>query len=105
MKEAIYVSVDIETNGPIPADNSMLSLGGAAFDQNGALISTFYANLEEVQGSSSNPGTMEWWGKNQEAYNQTQIDKQDPGSVMWRFVEWVESLGGKPVCVCYPAGF
>jgi len=33
----IYVSTDIETNGPCPGLYSMLSLGSAAFDEQGRL--------------------------------------------------------------------
>ena len=44
MKE-IYISVDIETDGPIPGPNSMLSFGAAAFSDDGKLVDTHSANL------------------------------------------------------------
>ncbi len=48
----IYVSTDIETDGPIPGPNSMLSFGSAAFTAEGRLLSTFEANLEALPGAS-----------------------------------------------------
>ena len=42
----IYVSTDIETDGPTPGKHSMLSFGSAAFSHEGQLVSTFTANLK-----------------------------------------------------------
>ena len=46
----IYVSTDVETDGPIPGVYSMLSVGSAAYlpDSNKPQ-STFTANLETLQ--------------------------------------------------------
>ena len=51
----IYVSTDIETDGPIPGINSMLSVGSAAYSADKILISTFSANLETLPEASPNP--------------------------------------------------
>lgn len=104
MKE-IYISTDIETNGPIPSDNSMLSLGAAAFTSEGKLISTFYATLETLPNSKEDDSTMAWWAQNKEAYDLARKDIRDPKLVMTDYVSWAESLDGKPVFVGYPAGF
>lgn len=101
----IYISTDVETDGPIPADNSMLSLGAAAFTKDGKMVGTFYANLQTLPGAKPNQSTMDWWAQNQEAYNATRVDAQDPQVAMEKYVKWVESLPGKPVFVGYPAGF
>ena len=37
----VYVSTDIETDGFLPGDNSMLSLGSAAFLADGRQVGTF----------------------------------------------------------------
>ena len=55
----IYVSVDIEADGPIPGDNSMLSIGSAAYDESESLLSTFSANILPLQAGQQNPITME----------------------------------------------
>lgn len=108
MKNTILFSVDVETNGSIPGDNSMLSLGAAAFAaDNGQLLSTFYINFAELENSTPNADTMVWWSKNQEAYDQTRQDVVDPKLGIGQFVSWVNKTCGKdkPVFVGYPATF
>ena len=101
----IYISTDIETDGPIPSDNSMLSLGAAAFTKDGKMLGTFSANLEVLPGATADPDTMNWWGKNKEAYDATRKDIQDPKQAIGNYITWANGLGGKPVFVGYPAGF
>jgi hypothetical protein len=101
----IYISCDIESNGPIPGDFSMLSLGAAAFTPDGTLISTFSANLRNLPKASEDPDTMKFWQDNQEAYSATRQDMRDPKQAMEQFVSWVNKQPGKPVFVGYPAGF
>jgi len=101
----IYVSTDIEADGPIPGPHSMLSLGSAAYARDKTLVATFSANLETLDGAAGHPETMAWWAKNQAAYDATRVDTLDPALAMQRYVEWLKSLPGKPVFVGYPAGF
>lgn len=101
----IYISTDIETDGPIPSDNSMLSLGAAAFTKEGKMVSTFFANLETLPGATPDKSTMDWWAQNPEAYAAARKDAKDPKIVMDEYVAWVSGLPGKPVFVGYPAGF
>ena len=44
----IYVSTDIETDGPLAGKHSMLSLGSAAYLADKELLGTFSANLETL---------------------------------------------------------
>ena len=55
-KTETYISTDIETDGPIPGPNSMLSFGSAAF-QGGKMISTFSANLVTLPNAAPDPRT------------------------------------------------
>src|ERR1700728_4597400 len=57
----IYVSTDVEADGPIPGPNSMLSCGSAAYTGGKELIGTFSANLETLPGATADPKTAEWW--------------------------------------------
>ena len=41
----IYVSTDVETDGPIPGPHSMLSFASAAYTADKVLVDTFTANL------------------------------------------------------------
>jgi DNA polymerase III alpha subunit (gram-positive type) len=101
----IYVSTDVEANGPIPGPYSMLSIGSAAFNDHGELISTFYATLNTLEGAGENPDTMNWWKTQPEAWVAARKDTQPPELVMNNYVQWVKDLPGKPVFVGYPTGF
>lgn len=105
-KDEIYLSSDVETNGPIPGPNAMLSFGTAAFTLKDGLISTFSANLEELPGSSMDPKTKtEFWDKNPEAWAVCRKDPQPIEPTLKRYVEWANGLPGKRVFVGYPATF
>jgi hypothetical protein len=101
----IYVSTDIEADGPIPGPHSMLSLGSAAFTPDGTLIETFAANLTLLDGASGHPKTMAWWRRNPTSWEQSRLDPQAPSEVMPRYVAWLKALPGKPVFVGYPAAY
>jgi hypothetical protein len=101
----IYVSTDIETDGPIPGPNSMLSFASAAYQADKKLVSTFSVNLELLPGASGEPRTMEWWKQQPEAWAATRRDLEPPEAAMPRYLVWVKGLPGKPVFVAYPAGF
>lgn len=105
-----YISVDVETDGPIPGPNSMLSLGAAAFTESGLLQSTFTVNLELLPGAIPDPGTMQWWETQPEAWAAHRQNLFPPEAGMKGFARWVASLeeqglSGKPVFIAYPAGF
>ena len=101
----IYVSTDVETDGPIPGPHSMLSLGSAAYTAEKKLISTFSANLETLEGASAHPKTAEWWATQPEAWATCRKNLEPPSEGMNRYVVWMKSLSGRPVFVAYPAGF
>lgn len=104
-RKEVYVSVDIEVNGPIPGPHSMLSLGAAAFSEDGELIDTFSVNLETLPGSYGDPDTMKWWSKNKTAWRKCRSSQQNPRVAMKEFDRWVRNLPGRPVCAAYPATF
>ena len=57
----IYVSTDIETDGPVAGKHSMLSIGSAAYLADKELLGTFSANLETLPASAPDPRTAAWW--------------------------------------------
>jgi hypothetical protein len=101
----IYVSTDVETDGPIPGVNSLLSFRSAAYRPDKTLVDTFAANLELLPGAVPNPDTMRWWETRPDAWQASRQDAQDPAEVMPRYVAWVKQLPGKPVFVGYPVAF
>lgn len=106
MKE-IYVSIDIEADGPIPGANSMLNFGAAAFDLGAdnplVPIATWEANLKPLEWAEPDPGTMAWWRKKPEAWNYVTKEPGDPDEVMPMFCDWLRQLPGNPVMVTYPS--
>jgi hypothetical protein len=101
----LYVSTDIETDGPIPGPHSMLSFGSAVFAPNGQLVDKFSAQLDLLPGAQGHPDTMKWWATQPEAWAEARRATQPPELVMKRYVKWLNALPGKPVFVGYPAGF
>ncbi len=101
----IYISVDIESDGPIPGPHSMLSFGAAAFTADGTMVDTFTRNLDRLEGASPHPDTDRFWRENPKAYQATRTDLQPPDKAMPDFLAWVNALNGRAVFVAYPAGF
>lgn len=108
----MFISIDIESDGPAPGVNSMLALGAAAFAGSGEMVSTWYEKLLPLpQGlglAHQNPQTMAWWKTQPEAWEEVNRDQQNPQDAMTRFALWVDGLRenhGKPAAVAWPAAF
>jgi hypothetical protein len=101
----IYVSTDVEADGPIPGPHSMLSFASAAYTADKRLLSMFAVNLETLPGASPHPETMKWWATQPEAWKACRENVQDPGEAMTRFLGWLEGLPGPVVFVGYPAAY
>jgi hypothetical protein len=105
MPEEIYVSTDIEADGPIPGPHSMLSLASVALRADKSVVAEFSVNLAPLPGASPHPRTMLWWESHKEAYEQACKDPEDPATAMPRYAKWVRSLPGRVVMVGQPAAF
>ena len=82
----IYISTDVETDGPIPGPHSMLSFASAAYRADKRLIDTFSANLETLPGAAGHPQTMAWWEQHPEAWSRRAEVQRKPEPPMTRFV-------------------
>lgn len=105
MIKEIYVSTDVESDGPIPGPHSMLSFGSAAYYSDKSLVSTFSANLELLPGATGAVETMAWWKTQPEAWEAARRNLQPPEPAMKQYLAWLKHLPGKPVFVAYPAGY
>lgn len=106
----IYISIDVEADGPYPLDYSMLSFGAAVFTPQGKMVDTYSANLETLPGAKQHLDTMEWWKTQKDAWDACRKDTRSAELVMPEFVQWVKNIqvdGHKvrPVFVGYPTGF
>ena len=101
----IYVSTDIEADGPIPGPHSMLSIGSVAITETGDIVDSFSENLLPLEGATGHPNTMAWWATQPKAWAAVQENRVDADAAMRRYCAWLRKLPGKPVFVSLPAGF
>jgi hypothetical protein len=105
----LYVSLDIEADGPCPGLFSMLSFGMAAFTIEKVLVGTLSRNLKELDGAGVDDRTMTWWRtpENLAAYRQARLDPVEPRVAMVECRAWLEELRsfGRPVICGAPSGF
>ncbi len=104
-KNEIYLSTDVETDGPIPGPHSILSFASAAYLADKTLVSTFSANLERLSDGVGDPKTMAWWETQPTAWDAHRQNLEEPIAAMRRYLNWVKSQPGTPVFVAFPAGF
>lgn len=107
MSQELYFSTDVESDGPIPGRNSMLSFATVVLDLDGREYGSFSRNLRLLDGAKPDPDTMAWWGqsRNKAAWEACRKDQADPADAMREYVEWVASFPGLPVFAAYPAGY
>jgi hypothetical protein len=101
----IYVSTDIEADGPVPGLHSMLSFASAAFTADGKLLDTFSANLTTLPDATAHPETMRWWQTQPAAWAASREELQQPEAAIKSYVAWLKQLPGEPVFVAYPVVF
>ena len=61
MPDEIYVSTDVEADGPIPGPHSMLSFASVALRADKTTIGEFSVNLLPLAGAAPHARTMTWW--------------------------------------------
>jgi hypothetical protein len=104
-KQEIFVSTDVEADGPIPGPHSMLSFGSAAYLADKTLVDTFSVNLVPLPDAAPHPRTQAWWDNNPEARRAASVDLQDPAEAMAAYIAWLKALPGRPVFVGFPASY
>lgn len=101
----IFIVTDIESDGPTPLHNSMLSFASVAVKADGTPHGEFEAQLTQRPDRTTNETTMAWWQTQPEAWAATTANAEDPAVVMPRFADWVEALPGPKVFVAAPMIF
>jgi uncharacterized protein YhfF len=101
----IFIVTDIESDGPTPLHNSMLSFASVAVEADGTRHGSFEAQLLQRQDRTTNETTMAWWATQPEAWAATRANAEEPAEVMPRYAGWVESLPGPKVFVAAPMIF
>jgi hypothetical protein len=101
----IYVSTDVETDGPIPGPHSILSFASAAYAPDKTVVGTFARNLRTLEGAAPHPKTEAWWAAHPEAWAACRSDQREPLVAMREYFDWLRALPGKPVFLGYPAAY
>jgi hypothetical protein len=91
-KPLLFLSLDVECDGPCPGLNNLLSIGVACFDTENKLISTFERNILEQTEFKSDPDTMDFWSKNKEAWDHCHTDQVEPVVAMKEFGDFLTDL-------------
>ncbi len=110
----VYVSVDVEADGPIPGEFSMLSIGAclaAVRERDGSVrrldpeADTFYAELQPISARFV-PEAAAVGGLDRDVLAR---EGQPPEQAARAFVDWVRAAAAphaaKPVFTAYPLGF
>lgn len=111
----LYFSADIEADGPIPGENSMLSFGLAAcgsfdgerFEPIETDVHTFYRELHPIS-DKFDQNALDAIGVEREFFFEHGVD---PAVAMTEAAKWVRETttlvcrGAKPIFVAYPLGF
>ncbi len=94
-----YIMVDVETDGPIPGDYSMISLGAVLVQD--PLDQTFYGQFKPIS-QKFQPDALAVSGYTREET----IAFDDPAAVMERFAAWIETVAkDRPVFISDNNGF
>lgn len=97
MTDSVYVSLDIETNGSYPIENSMLSLGAVAYDWRGEQ-GFFYRKIQPIPGSAPNAETMIWWQQFPDEWAEANKDPESPEKVFNDYLDWIKGIAkGRPI--------
>lgn len=85
-----YLSFDVETDGPSPLTNSLLSLGLVLFDKTGREIDSLEVNIRKDTNKIENPVTMAWWREQHEAWEYCHRDPVTAAAAMSRVARFYE---------------
>ncbi|WP_221760987.1 hypothetical protein [Kibdelosporangium aridum] len=110
-KASVYISVDVEADGPIPGPYSMISLGacvagrhdGDVFTAADPEVQTFYRELKPIS-SEFVPEALAVSGLDRDLLIKSGIE---PADAMRDFSAWVSEVSGSAAAVftAYPASF
>ncbi|MGW3287181.1 3'-5' exonuclease [Streptomyces sp. NPDC001002] len=113
VKASLYISVDIEADGPIPGPYSMISFGAAVAgvqDADGFTVAdperrTFYRELRPIS-EEFVPEALAVSGLDRE---RLRAEGAEPAAALGEFTEWVREVGAEagaqPVMCGYPASY
>ena len=107
--QKLYLSFDIEADGPSPAHNNMLSLGIYGFDQDKNEVFTWQKNFFPRIGKKADHKCMtEFWDKQPQAWAFVNKDRVQPSEGMLDLAKQLKNLechDWKIVWVAWPSAY
>ena len=101
-----FISVDVETSGPIPEGYSLLSIGACAvaLNQSSSTPNAFYCTLKPLESAKSDPTALQVSGLSLSDLAQT---GEEPVDAMKSFEQWIKETTGQatPIFVGFNASF
>lgn len=88
-KETVFLSFDIEADGPSPVTNSMLSLGACLIREDKSVLREWEWKFKPLEGHVQDEDTMDFWSRNKEAYEYSTNDQKDPMEI---FSKWKSEI-------------
>jgi hypothetical protein len=106
-RDEIFISLDVETDGPCPGLNSMLALGAAAFHSDGTELGTWYSTLHVLPDAYSNQATDDWWRTQPVALAEVLRNRCLASECIPQFATWLDGMSavGRLTAVAWPAAF
>jgi DNA polymerase III alpha subunit (gram-positive type) len=107
-KPTLYLSFDVEADGPSPVNNSMVQLGIVAVTADGREIFSLCWNIEPHPNCSPDETTMkEFWAKHPEEWKATQTNQLSGDLVRQSLAQMVTkwSKEWRLQWIAYPAAF
>ena len=107
MKAETYVSVVVETDGPIPGPYSLRGIGAEALNRDGSSISSFETFLHRLPKATMHPDNQRYWARQQnlEMYHRMEELSQEPIDAITHLTAWISNLPSQPVMVAYNAAY
>ena len=102
-RQEVYVSIVVETEGPIPGPYSMRGLGAVALDKEGVEIGTFETFIDRLPKAKVHPDNAKYWANpnNVSLYDKMDKESRAPIDAVSNFVVWARGLPGKPILAAY----
>lgn len=90
----LFVSFDVESDGPTPTLNSMLALGVCFMTVDGVVVDEVEYHFPPLANRKSDPSTMEFWTKpeNDKAWKYLEENQVDPRWAMFELSQRIENL-------------
>ena len=106
-KQLLFLSIDIESDGPCPGLNNLWSIGLAGFTEDAELVFVYEANLHDLPDCIGAKDTMDWWATQKEAFAYVRSNLRYPAEVFLELNILILQLKKtyKIVTVAWPVSF